>query len=279
MVVEKTKKNFYYIIDPANGRRKLTEEEFRKGFSSYILYAVPSENFTPNKRKDKNVWFGVLKNITNYKLLFSIIVFLSLISYLLTLYVPILVQKLIDTSIEHNNLNSISNIVWITFLISILYGMFVLFRGLKMISLNIFLSKNLVVDTFAHLLKLPFKFFDLRSPGDLLFRLNSMNGFRELLSTQLISGLIDLGAVVFILAYMFFKSIPLTLITILIFAINTIFMFLTRPAVAQAIDDEVAEQSKSQAIQIESIFSIAGPLKFREWKMKFSQLGITVLMM
>ena len=49
--------------------------------------------------------------------------------------------------------------------------------------------------------------FDLRSPGDLLFRLNSMNGFRELLSTQLISGLIDLGAVVFILAYMFFKSI------------------------------------------------------------------------
>ena len=34
-------------------------------------------------------------------------------------------------------------------------------------------------------------------------------------------------------------------------------MFLTRPAVAQAIDDEVAEQSKSQAIQIESIFSIA----------------------
>ena len=75
------------------------------------------------------------------------------------MYVPILVQKLIDTSIEYNNLNSISNIVWITFLISILYGMFVLFRGLKMISLNIFLSKNLVVDTFAHLLKLPFKFF------------------------------------------------------------------------------------------------------------------------
>ncbi|QTN95123.1 peptidase domain-containing ABC transporter [Bacillus sp. LJBV19] len=257
IVVEKIKENYYYIIDPANGRRKLTEEEFKKGFSSYILYAVPSESFTPNKRKDKNVWFGVLKNITNYKLLFSIIVFLSLISYLLTLYVPILVQKLIDTSIEYNNLNSISNIVWITFLISILYGMFVLFRGLKMISLNIFLSKNLVVDTFAHLLKLPFKFFDLRSPGDLLFRLNSMNGFRELLSTQLISGLIDLGAVVFILAYMFFKSIPLTLITILIFAINTIFMFLTRPAVAQAIDDEVAEQSKSQAIQIESIFSIA----------------------
>ncbi|AYV17072.1 peptidase domain-containing ABC transporter [Bacillus velezensis] len=257
IVVEKIKENYYYIIDPANGRRKLTEEEFKKGFSSYILYAVPSESFTPNKRKDKNVWFGVLKNITNYKLLFSIIVFFSLISYLLTLYVPILVQKLIDTSIEYNNLNSISNIVWITFLISILYGMFVLFRGLKMISLNIFLSKNLVVDTFAHLLKLPFKFFDLRSPGDLLFRLNSMNGFRELLSTQLISGLIDLGAVVFILAYMFFKSIPLTLITILIFAINTIFMFLTRPAVAQAIDDEVAEQSKSQAIQIESIFSIA----------------------
>lgn len=257
IVVEKIKENYYYIIDPANGRRKLTEEEFKKGFSSYILYAVPSESFTPNKRKDKNVWFGVLKNITNYKLLFSIIVFLSLISYLLTLYVPILVQKLIDTSIEYNNLNSISNIVWITFLISILYGMFVLFRGLKMISLNIFLSKNLVVDTFAHLLKLPFKFFDLRSPGDLLFRLNSMNGFRELLSTQLISGLIDLGAVVFILAYMFFKSIPLTLITILIFAINTVFMFLTRPAVAQAIDDEVAEQSKSQAIQIESIFSIA----------------------
>ncbi|MGF2739729.1 peptidase domain-containing ABC transporter [Bacillus sp. alh8] len=257
IVVEKIKENYYYIIDPANGRRKLTEEEFKKGFSSYILYAVPSESFTPNKRKDKNVWFGVLKNITNYKLLFSIIVFLSLISYLLTLYVPILVQKLIDTSIEYNNLNSISNIAWITFLISILYGMFVLFRGLKMISLNIFLSKNLVVDTFAHLLKLPFKFFDLRSPGDLLFRLNSMNGFRELLSTQLISGLIDLGAVVFILAYMFFKSIPLTLITILIFAINTVFMFLTRPAVAQAIDDEVAEQSKSQAIQIESIFSIA----------------------
>ncbi len=65
--------------------------------------------------------------------------------------------------------------------------------------------------------------------------------------TQLISGLIDLGAVVFILAYMFFKSIPLTLITILIFAINTIFMLLTRPAVAQAIDDEVAEQSKSSS--------------------------------
>lgn len=256
IVVEKINKSLVYIVDPATGRKKISEEEFINNFSNYILYAQPTERFIPKKEKTKNVWSHILLSVFERKVLFTGVLIFSFVSYMLTLGIPILVQKLIDHIIVTNNINSISTFIIGTTIISVLYGLFILFRGIKVVSLNLFLSKKLVTDTFSHLLKLPYKFFDLRSSGDLLYRLSSINGVRELLSTQLVGGIIELGVLIFITGYMTYKSIILTLIAIIIFTINTIFMFMLRPAMSQSIDNEIIEQSKAQSIQIEALFSI-----------------------
>lgn len=257
VVLERLDDKFARIVDPAIGSVKLTIEEFEEQFSSYILCAQPSDNFTPKREKRRHVWFDVLAHLLDRKLLFLQILALSIISYLLTLQIPIQIQKQIDRVLESGEPASIYRLMTVAGIIALLYGGFIWIRGAKFIILNVFLSKRLVAGTFSHLLKLPYKFFDLRSPGDLLYRINSINGVRELISTQFVSGIVDLGAFVFILSYMFWKSPTLTAIALAIFVCNLAFMIATRPFIARSIENELREQSKAQAAQVEALFSIS----------------------
>ncbi|WP_165873633.1 peptidase domain-containing ABC transporter [Baia soyae] len=279
VVIEKVSDLYVHVVDPELGRRKLSMHEFKDSFSNYILVPTPTERFKAKKEKPKNVWVDIIANLKDRKPLFGILLTLSLVSYLLALGAPILVQKVIDyTVIEQGNIDLSVFVIGVVF-VTVLYCLTLLARGLKLITMNVFLSRRLMMGTFGHLLKLPYKFFDLRSPGDLLFRLSSVNGVRELISTQVVSGVIDAGALLIITFYLFSKSVFLSVITVALFACITLFMFLIRPSISEAINNEISEQSKSQSMQVEALFSIASVKMsgmedeiFALWKQQYKQV-------
>ena len=78
---------------------------------------------------------------------------------------------------------------------------------MKLLILNIFLSQKLEADTFNKLLNLPYSYFEHRGNGDILYKLNCANAIKELIVTKLISGIIDFGAIIFLLIYMFSSHI------------------------------------------------------------------------
>lgn len=257
VILEKIVKSDIYIVDPAFGRKKITQEEFIENFSGYILAAEPTDKFVPSEKKP-NVWITYVSILFEQKKLFITILIFSLISYLMTLSVPILIQKLIDNIILENRTDLLSIVIVAVIAFVILLSIFSFAKGVKIVDLNIFLGKTLLDNTFSHLLKLPYKFFEVRTTGDLVYRLNSLQSVKNLLSDQLIQGMIDCGAVLIIICYMCLKSFFLTSIAIILFFINGFFILFSRKFIIEANQNEIVEASKMQAVQVESLISISG---------------------
>lgn len=255
VVLEKMKKKYYIIVDPAFGRKKIAFEELEKSFTKFVITCLPKQEFTPSKKK-KSMWFIFLPDIIKNKFIFFKIIILALISYLISISSPIIVQILIDDIILKNKINLLHKYASILFILMAFGSILMYFRGKKQIDLEIVLNESIMTKTFYKLLKVPYKFFEVRNTGDLLFRLNSLSAIKDLLSFQVIRGLIDFGALIFILIYMLYKSVILTMAAILFLLINCIFMYFNRLFLMEATQYEISENSKLQGIQVETLCSM-----------------------
>ena len=257
VVLEEIVGNNYIIVDPAFGRRKIHQEYFDKEFSRIVLTIQPTESFIPNREK-QSTWKPVLKNLIENKLLFGKVLILSIITYLASISIPILVQYLIDDVALANNPELLKKYVLGVSLVILVYGAFTLIRGNDLIELQVGLDRFLNKSTIGKLLKLPYKYFEVRSNGDLLFRLNSLHVIRDIMSEQVLQGILNIGALLFILCYMVQKSIPLTLLSLGLLTLTGIFILYMRPRMMEANQYEIVESTKLQSVQVETIYSILG---------------------
>lgn len=278
VVLEGFNENTFSIVDPAFGRRKVTIKDFINDYSGYVISAQPNSDFCPKKKK-KNIWLNFFIDLTKNKLLFIQLFLLSLVTYIVTLSVPVLVQHLIDDIVLKNRFDLLKYIILGVFLLVVIFATLLYIRGKGLIKLQVILDKTIMARTFLHILRVPYKFFEVRSFGDLLFRLNSLHVIRDLLSEQLIKGLIDIGALLFILGYMSLQSIFLTIIALALFILNGFFIIYTRPYILEANQYEIVENSKLQTIQVESLYSIFGiktagieEVIFQNWDSKFNDV-------
>lgn len=126
-----------------------------------------------------------------------------------------------------------------------------------MLFTNLTFCKKMEKQTFKHLLHLPYKYFDLRPTGDILYRLSGQSAFRELFTSQVVSGIIDVGTIVVIVFFIFRKSYSLGLAVILLSIINFLFLVVTKNPLSISINHEIQEQGNLQAKENESIMVIS----------------------
>lgn len=77
-------------------------------------------------------------------------------------------------------------------------------------------DRDLTTKTVEHLLKLPYKFFVNRGKGEIIFTINSNQYIRSILSTQILSILMDMIFLVLYFILMFSYSLELSIITVLL---------------------------------------------------------------
>src|SRR5699024_2489105 len=98
------------------------------------------------------------------------------------------------------------------------------FRTVFSIKIIYRFSWHLMSGAFTRVLSLPAKYFTVRSPGEIIYRLNSLTRIQDVLGTSLVQACLDLISGVAILVYVFLIS-PLLGIMILLF-ISATFVFL-----------------------------------------------------
>jgi ABC-type bacteriocin/lantibiotic exporter with double-glycine peptidase domain len=269
VVLEELSDKHMIVVDPAYGRRKIPLNEAEELYSGYVLSATPTEEFKPKKKK-RNVWFDYTYLIFENKKKFLLISALTLSLYLMTLAMPVFIQFTIDRiTNDALNIRSAANIVgigsadrYLTLLLLSLacafFASITFFSGKKQIDYQIIIDRSMSQKVIGHLLKLPYKFFDVRSYGDLVFRLSSLHIIRDIYSQRLINFFIDCGAILIILGYMVSKSLFLAAITFVIFIISGTAMVFARKFILEANQYEIVENSKMQSLQIEILYSILG---------------------
>ena len=248
VVLEKMKKDAYYIVDPAFGKRKIDRETMEESYTDVVMVVQPTEEFRPIKEKSHN-WNVVLEHMKKSRRVIALIVLMSFIVYALQMSVPIMIQKIVDAQ-------SIKNQGLAVFGLMILLGIINFLRGRRMLNLQIDTDYNLSSSVFSKLLRLPYKYFEGRAPGDILFRMSSITNIRDLLSEQIVQTVMQAGMLVFIVGYMFIKSPLITLIASIVFVLTGVFIFSMKTKISEVNQDDMMKNTMLQTVQVETIYSM-----------------------
>lgn len=257
VVIEKVTDKNVMLMDPACGHRKLDIENAENHFSRAIMLASPSEKFVPRKSQTTSPWKFVLKTLAENKLRMGLAIVFAVCSYLILISIPDKTSDVINKAIETANISSIVPTIKALLMLCVLFLSTTLLRSTNIMISNTFFCRKIERSTFRHLLRLPYKFFESRNSGDILYRISSLSGFRELFTTQVISGVVDIGTIIFIFIFMVRKSLLLTFCVIVLSILNFLFLLITKEPIATSINNEVTEQSELQSIENECLVSIS----------------------
>lgn len=253
VVLEKSNKKYFYIVDPAVGRKKVTIQEMSDNFSGIVLIVSPTKDFKPKTNKE-NPFTMLIPIIKGNKGTFLKIFLLSLFTYVMTLLIPISVQILIDSITT--SLRFEKKYIFIFSAILILYTFFFYIRGHYMVKIKAIIEKSLRTNLIKHLLGVPYKFFEVRAKGDILYRMNSLDVITDLLTDKIVRGILDIGALIFMFTYLLAQSNMLAYILLLLFLIYMAITFLLRKYLKELNLYEVIERSKLQKEEVEMISTI-----------------------
>lgn len=192
VVFDERRRGFYEIIDPAVGRRRVSERELRAAFTGIaLLFERAKAGGSPSRPR----WAGrrYLSALRPEVKLFFRIVGASAILQISGLAVPLLTGSFVDRVLptkDHHLLTllCLSGAALLTF-----HGAAFLIRGLLLAKLRSKMDSASFAQFITHLVSLPYVFFQNRPASDLLMRLRSNAVVREIMSATALSALLDGG--------------------------------------------------------------------------------------
>ncbi|MYG51837.1 MAG: NHLP family bacteriocin export ABC transporter peptidase/permease/ATPase, partial [Rhodospirillaceae bacterium] len=213
VVLEGYDRRHFFLNDPATGRRRLSAEEFVRGYSGIALRFKRGADFEPGgERKSLFEQLSVLLAGTWSAL--TGVVACGLMLTVLSLIVPASLHIFVDGVLENRA-------PWEGLVAALLGGgvlVYILFmlkhRFLKRLAVRISVSGY--SRSVSRLLRLPVEFFEHRLAGDLTDRVSSIDRIAKNLTDRFLVLLIDMAMSVVLLVAMLVYDVLLTLIVLLL---------------------------------------------------------------
>lgn len=242
IIVEKVCSRYIQIVDPALGKMKISDGEFKEKFSKVALYVTSDSRKKFEMPKFNNAIFASINKNKSY--LFKTLL-VSLIMQCLSLFVPYAIQFIIDGT-ALNLIQSIGHLIISICLIILVYFFSNFVRTRIITTLQTSFDKEFLGKTIEHLLDLPYSYFVNRSKGELIYRINSNTYIRQILIEQVIGLVIDIFFFFLYLIAMFAYNTYLAVFTILIAIILCIFSYINAKLNRKIDQNEIVVLTKSQ---------------------------------
>ncbi len=263
VVVDRVGKTHVSIADPRRGRRKLTIDEFRAGLGKVIIGFRPGRDFRAEKLSQEPFWRIYARSLAQIggtrRILLQVLA-VSVVIELLGLAVPGVIQLLSNRLqiIESDRLLLLLGAGILTVAIAQLVTSYL--RSTLLVYLQGRLDTRAMEGFSRHLLRLPLRFFQERTAGDIIMRLTSIAMLRELLTTQMAGSLIDAVMTLSYLAIIFVESAVLGLVVCIVVIANIILLLLTARPARESMAAELAAQADVQGEIVDALEGI-GTLK------------------
>ena len=228
-----TKRQIYYIANPAFGKLKLNKNDF---FESWIGADVDKNtrgvailldaeiNVSNRNYKQKSEYKQAVKQIvTHIKTIsqkfskwYIISIILVLVSLLMNWAIPILFQKTIDSGIGAKNISLVQLFILGQLACAIGYIFFSTLYDLLLLKINFKVSTTFLEDFLGKVIKLPLFFFLRRVSSDLLQRIQDLELLQRFLTRHVIRFLITTAN--FILFLSLLVTYSLIIVSIFLFS-------------------------------------------------------------
>ncbi|MCK2219348.1 peptidase domain-containing ABC transporter [Actinomadura sp. ATCC 31491] len=258
VVVERWSPDRVDVVDPAEGRRRLTAEEFGAGFTGVLLVFEPGEGFERGSTSMASAWRRefVRTLFRRRKGLLAQIVAASLLLQLLGLALPMFSQLLLDRIVPSRGVEVLSLLGGAVLLAGAAQLVIGYLRSALLVAVRARADQELTEGVVKHLVALPYRYFTLRGKGDLVTRAASVSQLGGILTGQVVSALLDgplaVGYLVLVYAWDPVFGLALTGVA----AAQTALMLGTARRVAALTRQELNALSASQGSLIQTINGI-----------------------
>ena len=219
LVLEGIDSRYYYLNDPSTGRRRISAEEFEKGYSGIALRFKRGEDFKPGgERPDL---FRQLNGLIagSWRLLTGVVA-CGLMLTLLTLVVPASLGVFVDDVMAKHG-------TWGGLVTALLGGGVLVYvlsllkhRFLKRLAVRVSVAGY--SNGMSRLLRLPVEFFENRLAGDVTDRVSSTDRVAKNLADQFLVLVIDMAMSAVFLVAMFAFDTVLTLIVLVLALLHAV---------------------------------------------------------
>lgn len=207
------------------------------------------------KKISKVAYFKDL--IRSNKKYFGWTVLLALGLQLVSVAFPFLMQVSIDAATNGEGYSLFPVLITSIVLLTLFQIGFSYMKDMCIVRLQELLDSQLTTNFVSHMLKLPYQYFEIRSRGDLMLRINSNTTIREILSQKMISTLINLFLIVVTFTYIVIQS-RLIAFTLLGVGLVQILVFVyTRSRFKKLTQTQIVAQSLAGSFMTEVLEGIS----------------------
>lgn len=240
---------------------RLSAAEFTRRYRGFALRARPGEHEGP---ADTDVdmsapkfglrWF--VREMLRYRKVWRDVLLASLAIQLLALLVPLLTQTVIDKVITHRTSSTLAVVSAALVLVAAFSAILSWIRQYYVLHTGTRIDAVLGAEVFEHLLRLPARYFERRSTGVLVARLQGIETIREFLAGAAITLVLDLPFMAVFVAVMLYYSPLLTAIALSVLALLIVLSLAVTPLLRRRIDQQFLAGARHQAFVTERLAAI-----------------------
>jgi ABC-type bacteriocin/lantibiotic exporter with double-glycine peptidase domain len=235
------------IVDPGWGRRHVSREALGKSFTGVAIELEPAAGFTTGGRRAARSRLRHIAPLVQRRGLLAGVIGLSALVQLFALALPILTAVVVTRVVPHSD-RSLLLSVTLGLLAMVMFNLVTsLLRGRQLLYLRTRVDLHITRRFIEHLADLPYSFFLQRSTGDVMMRLNSNATVREILTSSMLSGVLDGAAVLIYLGIIAWQSISLGLIVLGVGAAQVLVVLVARRRYQRLMAENLQAQARSQA--------------------------------
>lgn len=255
VVFDRLNRNSVDIVDPASGPRRLSLENFGRSFTGVAVILQPG----PDLKGDRSPGPGIgryLTKVIGHRGVLSRIVVTSLLLQFLALYMPILMGVVVDRVVPGKNVDLL-RLLALGFVAVVAFNLLAsLVRSHLFVYLRNHLDADLSLEFQERMFKLPYSFFQSRSSGDLIMRLNSNSTVRDILTSSALSAIMDGSLVSLYLILLLIGSPGMLALVLLLGTIRVGVFLLTRRRQKELMTEELQKQATAQGYQYQMLSGI-----------------------
>ena len=278
VIVYGVSKQHVWMADPASGFRKLTVEEFERGWSGTCLVFTPGQQDMAQAAAGSSPWVRFAKYLVPHRKILLHLFLATFVIQMLGLVPPMIIQNILDGVIVHQNTNLLHLLI-VGLIISNLFTQ--LTASIRAALANFMVRKldfSMMSQFFRHTLSLPYSFFAKRKTGDIFARFQENATIRAFLTESTITTVLNLLMISIYFTVLFLYNVRLTLLLIaFVIPILTLTVLVT-PRVKRFAREVFAATTDAKSYLMESIggaetvkgMGIERPVRLK-WETKYAK--------
>jgi len=202
-----------WVADPAVGFRKLSVEEFERGWSGTCLTFAPRHDVA-QVGASHSPWVRFARYLLPYRKILLHLFMATFVIQMLGIVPPMIIQNILDGVIVHQNVNLLHLLIVGLIISSVFTQLTATIRAALANFLVRKLDFTMMSQFFRHTLSLPYSFFAKRKTGDIFARFQENQTIRAFLTESTITTVLNLLMIFLYFTVLFLYNVRLTLLLI-----------------------------------------------------------------